>query len=106
MIKRPTKSEIRASLDDQVNEFLQQGGEIQNYDQGDSSLIDGRYDRNQFVYGLPKQERTPVPETMSCIDQRKNKTAAASQPNRKLRSVKKTIYDDFGEAVREVWVEE
>jgi hypothetical protein len=105
MIKRPTKSEIRASLDDQVNDFLQKGGEIQNYDQGDSSLIDGRYDRNQFVYGLPKQERTPVPDTLNSIDERKTKTVH-SKPERRLRRVKKTIYDDFGEPIREVWVEE
>ncbi|MEH6444581.1 MAG: hypothetical protein V7784_11860 [Oceanospirillaceae bacterium] len=106
MIKKLSKSEIRTSLDDQVNEFLEQGGHIQNYDQGDSSLVDGRYDRNQFVYGLPKQQRTPLPDTLQNIDQRKPHCSNTSTPNRKLRRVKKTIYDDFGEALREVWVEE
>ncbi len=105
MIKRQTKSEIRESLSSQVDEFIKQGGQIKEFDQGDSSLIDGRYDRNQFVYGFPKQSRTPVPETMQQIDQRKTKTPKSSTPI-KTRRVKKIIYDDFGDPLREIWVEE
>jgi hypothetical protein len=104
MIKRPSKSQIRESLTDQINDFLKQGGEIQEYDQGDSSLVDGKYDRNQFVYGLPKQVRTPVPEALNSIDEQKNPKSQSK--HRRLRKVKKTIYDDFGEPLREIWVEE
>ncbi|EPJ44318.1 MAG: hypothetical protein OFPII_35760 [Osedax symbiont Rs1] len=104
--KRPSKSEIRQSLNDQMDKFLQQGGEIQQYDQGDSSLVDGRYDRNQFVYGLPKQVRTPVADTLSAINQRKSSKSSVILTTRRLRKVKKVIYDDFGEPLREIWVEE
>lgn len=104
MIKRPTKSEIRASLDNQVEEFLNKGGEIAKFDAGDSSLIDGKYNRNQFVYGVPKQERTPVADTLNVIDQRKSQKTATT--NRRTRRVRKVILDDFGEPLREVWVEE
>jgi len=103
MIKRPTKSEIRASLDNQVEEFLNKGGEIAKFDAGDSSLIDGKYNRNQFVYGVPKQERTPVSDTLNVIDQRKSQKAA---PSKRTKRVRKVILDDFGEPLREVWVEE
>jgi len=103
MIKRPTKSEIRASLDNQVEEFLNKGGEIAKFDAGDSSLIDGKYNRNQFVYGVPKQERTPVSDTLNVIDQRKSHKAA---PSKRKKRVRKVILDDFGEPLREVWVEE
>lgn len=106
MIKRPTKSEIRDSLNNEVDEFLKQGGQIKTFDQGDSSLIDGRYDRNQFVYGFPKQSRTPVPETLQKIDQRKSKSTKQAQPVKKTRRVKKIIYDDFGDPLREIWVDE
>jgi hypothetical protein len=105
MIKRQTKSEIRESLSSEVDEFIKQGGQIKKFDQGDSSLIDGRYDRNQFVYGFPKQSRTPVPDTMQQIDQRKTQVQK-SAPATKTRRVKKIIYDDFGDPVREIWVEE
>lgn len=105
MIKRQSKSEIRASLDDQVDKFLKQGGTIQTYDQGDSSLVDGRYDRNQFVYGFPKQERTPVPDTLKKIDQRKS-NPKVKNTLRAPRRMKKIIYDDFGDPLREIWVEE
>ena len=105
MIKRPTKSEIRNSLAAQVNEYLNQGGQIKQFDQGDSSLVDGKYDRNQFVYGLPKQQRTPISETLNVIDNRKKQRLTAPSTRPRLRRVKKTIYDDFGEPLREVWVD-
>ncbi|MCJ8298910.1 MAG: hypothetical protein MJK13_08255 [Pseudomonadales bacterium] len=105
MIKRPTKTEIRNSLAAQVNEYLNQGGQIKQFEQGDSSLIDGKYDRNQFVYGLPKQQRTPISQTLNVIDGRKKQHIVALSKKPKLRRVKKTIYDDFGEALREVWVD-
>jgi len=104
MIKRPSKSDIRATLDDQIHDFINRGGKIQEYDQGDSSLVDGRYDRNQFVHGLPKQDRTPVSDTLKEIDQRKSKTTSTPFKN-STRRVKQVIYDDFGEPLREVWVE-
>ena len=105
MIKRPSKSEIRATLDDQIHAFLNDGGKIQEYDQGDSSLVDGRYDRNQFVHGLPKQLRTPIPKTLKVIDHRRS-NHNVTPIKRKLTRVKKIIYDDFGEPLREVWVEQ
>ena len=105
MIKRPTKTEIRNSLAAQVNEYLNQGGQIKQFDQGDSSLVDGKYDRNQFVYGLPKQQRTPISETLNVIDNRKKQRLTVPSTRPRLRRVKKTIYDDFGEPLREVWVD-
>ena len=105
MIKRPTKSEIRTSLNNEIDDFLNKGGEIVRFDQGDSSLVDGKYDRNQFVHGQPKQERTPLSDTLNDIDQRKSSKRNAG-PIKKTRRVRKIIYDDFGEPLREVWVEE
>ncbi len=106
MNKRQTKSEIRDSLNNEVDEFIKQGGQIKKFDQGDSSLIDGRYDRNQFVYGFPKQSRTPVPDTMQQIDERKSKSHKSSPVATRTRRVKKIIYDDFGDPLREIWVDE
>lgn len=105
MIKRPSKAEIRESLSAEMNDFLNKGGEVQQYEQGESSLIDGKYDRNQFVYGLPKQQRTPLSDTLNVIDNRKSVSKKASPTSIKRRR-KKIIYDDFGEPLREVWVEE
>ena len=104
MIKRPSKSDIRTLLDNQIHDYLNRGGKIQEYSQGDSSLVDGRYDRNQFIHGMPKQNRTPVSDTLKIIDQRKTSHPAPLHKRNPGR-VKKMIYDDFGEPLREVWTD-
>ncbi len=106
MNKRPTKAERRKELEQSVQEFLNKGGVVNQVVSGASALEDGAYHRNSFVFGHPKQDRTPVPETLAAIDaRRKAKTQKPSHSFSK-RPKKKIIYDDFGEPVREIWVEE
>ncbi|MGB1238807.1 MAG: hypothetical protein ACPG4U_11395 [Pseudomonadales bacterium] len=106
MIKRPSKSDIRTSLNAEIQAFIDKGGEVRVFDQGESALVNGKYDRNQFVYGYPKQERTPLDTAMNAIDNRKASSTSKAKAQPKLRRRKKVIYDDFGEPLREVWVEE
>ncbi|MFK4753157.1 hypothetical protein [Oceanobacter antarcticus] len=107
-MKRPTKTEIRQQLNDEVEQYLQEGGEVNEVARGATGLQNGRYDERSMAFEKPKEERTPVPEVLQAIDQRrdsqrkpKRPAAAASQPRRRPR--KKIIYDDFGEPLRIVW---
>lgn len=102
-MKKPvTKADLRRELEQQINSFIAQGGEVQNFAQGESGLENGRYHRNSFVYGEPKQARTPLPDALARIDARKGPEKPKPRPQRRR---KKIIYDDFGEPLREVWVD-
>lgn len=106
MNKRPTKSQTRKELELKTQEFLNNGGTVKEVDSGASGLEDGAYHRNSFVFGHPKQERTPVPEALNAIDARRRSKTEKPTLTHSKRPRKKIIYDDFGEPVREIWVEE
>ena len=106
MNKRPTKAQTRQELEEQVQAFIKNGGKVNEVDSGASGLEDGAYHRNSFVFGHPKQERTPVPEALNAIDSRRRSKVEKPTLVHSKRPKKKIIYDDFGEPVREIWVEE
>ncbi|WP_136679744.1 hypothetical protein [Neptunomonas sp. XY-337] len=106
MNKRPSKAEIRRQLEQQMQRYIANGGEVEKIERGASGLVDGAYDRNSFVFGQPKQERTPVPEALAAIDSRRHFKTEKQTYSFSKRPRKKIIYDDFGEPVREIWVEE
>lgn len=105
--KNPSKSELRDQLNAEVAKYLEKGGEIKQVEMGATGLVDGRYSQHQSSFERSKpQERTPVHGLLATIDaRRKSKTAQTSKPKRE-RSRKKVIYDDFGEPIRTVWVDE
>ncbi|MFW1676970.1 hypothetical protein ACFVYJ_04205 [Pontibacter sp. JAM-7] len=110
--RRPSKAEIRSRLQSEVEAFLKKGGQIQKVQMGETGLVDGRYPLGRGYIERPKTaatERTPVPELLAAIDSRRSKSRkpSSSRGSQTRRSVKqKTLYDDFGEPVRKVWIEE
>lgn len=106
MNKRPTKADTRRELEQQVSDFIKEGGSITQVDQGASGLEDGAYHRNSFVFGQPKQDRTPVSDSLAAIDSRRRSKIEKQTHSFSKRPRKKIIYDDFGEPVREIWVTE
>lgn len=100
---RPSKTEIRQALAQQVSAFIDAGGQIEQLEQGDSGLVDGQYQRNSFVFGQPKQTRTPIPEVAAAVDTRRHCRREHSNLTFSQHPVKRIIYDDFGEPIREVW---
>jgi hypothetical protein len=106
MNKRPTKAQTRHELELKVQEFINNGGTVEEVNSGATGLEDGAYHRNSFVFGHPKQERTPVPEALNAIDSRRRVKPEKTAYSPPKRPHKKIIYDDFGEVVREIWVEE
>lgn len=99
-----TKAQIRQELDNQIQEFLQDGGAVDAIPRGESGHLN-----NQNLFSSqggtpPPQTRTPVDEAVKALEERKHPQSSAPQKNKGKR--KKLITDDFGEPLRWVWVED
>ena len=104
MNKRPSKKQLRAQLNQDVTDFLSHGGEVNEFQRGRSGLENGHLDERRAGVDQPKQTRPLLDSEMQAVDARK-KPKAATKPPSSNRPKKKIIYDDFGEPVREVWVD-
>ncbi|RDE25099.1 hypothetical protein DV711_05950 [Motiliproteus coralliicola] len=106
MKHRPSKAEIRAELNQQVQEFLERGGQIKEFDAGVSGFADGQYHRTGGFIERPKDSRTPVNEVVARIESRRRSKHLAVRTQRNNKPQKKLLYDDFGEPLRWVWSED
>ena len=104
MHKRPTKREIRQQMDNEVESYLNKGGAVREFERGESGLVNGKIDDRSSGFEQKKQERTPLTDELKAVDDRK-KSGSSAKPPKPKRPHKKIIYDDFGEAIREVWVD-
>ena len=111
MKKIITKAEVRADLEREMTHFLDKGGAVEEVPRGLSGRDDGQSmmppSRSLFIE--PSVERTPIPEVVAAIEARRNSAVKRSPPAKRSRSPqrrRKTIYDDFGEPLRRVWVDD
>jgi hypothetical protein len=109
--KLQTKAEIRAHLEQEMHQFEQGGGSVTEVPRGisgnDATQSSPSHTRGLFLE--PSVKRTHVPEVIAAIEaRRKDKLVhkPKAKPQRTPKRRRKIIYDDFGEAVRTVWVEE
>ncbi len=111
-MKKPvTKADLREELENATQRFLQQGGHVQQIPNGTSGKDPSEppFFLNQRLFTEPRAERTPVPEVVAAIEARRQERFKRSPTPRRSRLPKprrKVIYDDFGEPLRKVWVEE
>ncbi|MBU3069366.1 hypothetical protein KOI40_06000 [Aestuariicella sp. G3-2] len=97
-----TKAQIRQEIDDQVRQFLAQGGAVDQFQAGES----GR----ELNTPLPKsphiernqQTRTPVLSEIQAIEARRHKPKRTVTRHRSKEGRKTLLTDDFGEPLR--WV--
>ena len=111
-LKKPvSKEDVRAELLQETERFLDRGGEVENIPRGVSGKNPGDPPLflNRRLFIEPPAPRTPIPEVVAAIEARRGltmrrrpvaKRSRLPQPRRKI------IYDDFGEPLRRVWVEE
>jgi hypothetical protein len=111
-LKKPvSKADTRAELQQEMDRFLAQGGSVEAIPRGVSGKEPGDAPLflNRRLFAEPKSTRTLVPEVVAAIETRRmanrkrapvRKRARLPQPRRKI------IYDDFGEPLRKVWVED
>jgi len=111
-LKKPvSKDDIRRELEQEVDSFLQKGGSVENIPQGISGKdpADPPVHLNRRLFVEPKTKRTHVPEVVAAIEERrKAKLQRTPKPKRSRHSKpkRKVIYDDFGEPLRKVWVDD
>ncbi|MCR6652520.1 MAG: hypothetical protein NVV73_13980 [Cellvibrionaceae bacterium] len=99
----PTKAEMRAELERQIQDYLQTGGVVQDVPRGISGQVDNRNLFGAIGQNPPRQERTPVDEVVQALEARKH---PHNNIKKNKRPRKKLLTDDFGEPLRWVWVED
>ena len=106
-LKRPpNKAELRRQLQTQISHYLKHGGKVEKVAPG----VSGRDDDTPLrtvLFNTPKEPRTYLDQLAAGIDRRRK--PQKPEPRRKKSGPAgryKTIYDDFGEPIRKIWVEE
>ena len=99
-----TKAEKRASLSDEVAKFFQDGGTVDEVQQG----VSGRDNPAQAIlpvlFGEKSMQRTDARGALKAIDDRKRQSLEKKPSIKKAKKV--PVYDDFGEILRWVWEDE
>ncbi len=104
MKKIPSKAELRAELQKQIDDYLMQGGEVRQIPSGVSGRDNPMQSLPTPIFNESKITRTPIPEVLEALDSRRQKKPEVKKPAKK-KPVEKVIYDDFGEPLRKVWVD-
>ena len=109
MKKPPSKTDLRERLQRQTAAFLSSGGKVKEFQAGESA-----YDRSEIppppapLFETRRAERTPLTDVIAALDARRaakrvrTKVVRRRTPKRR----RQVVYDDFGEPLRVVWVEE
>jgi len=107
LISSTSKNFLRRELRRKTEEFLSDGGEIEQYGLGETGEpADKPRVRSVFVSPSPLKTRTYVNDVVTRLDSRKKKKNTAPPPKKPIaRPKKKIVYDDFGEPIREIWVD-
>ncbi|MEO0436877.1 MAG: hypothetical protein AAF098_08215 [Pseudomonadota bacterium] len=106
-----SKAALREELAAETSRFLNAGGEVHEVPSGTSAWEPGAKPppSSQPIFSEPKQSRTPVPDVVARLEARreamKSRSKSASKASSKS-SKQKLIYDDFGEPLRKVWIDE
>lgn len=108
MKKPDSKADLRAELEAAMGRFLRDGGEIERVPQGRSGREDGappkRPAGNLFIE--PSAPRTEIPEVIAALDARRRPPRRGPVRRQSAGPRRKLIYDDFGEPLRHVWVDD
>jgi len=107
MKKIPTKADLRRELNGEISQYLNSGGTVQRVAAGVSGKDPLNPQKRSMteIFNGPRQERTPLDHVLADLESRRQKNTKP-KPKKHTRPKKKVIYDDFGEPLREVWVEE
>jgi len=101
--KLPTKSDIRAEIGASVEDFLAQGGAVNEVPRGLSGWQPGQGRHSSQYSDRPKQTQTFVPDIVAAIEARRKPNAPVKPKPKKPQ--KRLVLDDFGEPLRWEWVE-
>lgn len=110
-MKKPvSKADIRDKLLQETESFLERGGAVNKIPTGLSGKDPGAPPLflNRRLFVEPKGTRTLIPEVVAAIEARRlEKFRRKPQHRPRLpRPRRKIIYDDFGEPLRKIWLDE
>lgn len=91
--------------------YLKKGGAVEDIPRGISGKDPGEplTFLNRSLFAEPRASRTLVPEVVAAIEERRQaklKRKPAPKASKLQKEKQKTIYDDFGEPLRKVWVKD
>ena len=104
-----SKAALRRELEQATRRFLRGGGEVQRVSTGVSAWEPGQRPPAQPLFIKPRSERTPVNEIVATLEARRKAMQRKHKPTARRRSErarKRIIYDDFGEPLRQVWIDD
>ncbi|GAB5414135.1 MAG: hypothetical protein Cons2KO_17380 [Congregibacter sp.] len=105
-----SKANLREELEKATQQFLRKGGEVDEVPVGTSAWEPGtRPPPSSPLFTEPRSERTPVDDVVATLEARRE--AMRSRPKRstgptRRRPKQRVLYDDFGEPIRRVWVDD
>ena len=96
---------LRQDIIRKTAEYIARGGQIRKFRAGESAeRADGPRRKAEFV-GTDSSEQNDLTEVILEIDKRKTNFKKPPPVCSKSAPRKRIIYDDFGEPLREVWVQ-
>jgi len=110
-LKKPvSKADIRDALQRETERFLDCGGRVKEIPPGTSgrNAGDPPLFLNRRLFVEPRTPRTHIPEVVAAIEARRldRFRRKAPQKRRLPHPRRKVIYDDFGEPLRRIWLDE
>jgi len=104
-LKKPvSKAQVRNQLNRQIGDYLEHGGAVDVIPTGLSGRENPEKSSGQ-IFDKPRETRTPMHEVVNAIEARRNLVKKKPMKPKPMLPKKKIIYDDFGEPIREIWVE-
>ncbi len=103
MKKIRTKSQLRKELDEQVSKYLEDGNSVNKIPKGlGSDQVDEK--KISWNSGNKKEDWTYLNDIVDNLEKRKKQKSEKNIKKKKPK--RKLIYDDFGEPLRWIWVDE
>ncbi len=106
MKKIISKKDIRHQIEQQIEDFLDDGGEVEQVKRGISGRDCALAPLKPSVGdGVKPEERTYLPDVVATLEARKQRRTKKTTPKKNKHPKKRIIYDDFGEPLRWEWEE-
>jgi hypothetical protein len=103
------KADLRRELEQATQQFLNQGGVVRDVPPGTSAWTTSAAPPARPIFTEPANPRTPVADVVARLEARREGMKRKRAPQRRARgrrARRKIIYDDFGEPLRHIWVED